>query len=105
MPMDNKFLIIWSGDSSKEINRTRSLRLQPLNAKHEARMVFAVPADPVNSILLPLYTPLLLNNLSNAGKPVEIISEEVLCANCKEVIGTSEIPLWSIRKGYSLVPC
>src|SRR5687768_9869922 len=53
MPIDRIFRINWSGDSSKEKYSTRSLRLQLLNAKYAARIVFDVPAVPVSSVLLP----------------------------------------------------
>ena len=42
---------------------------------------------------------------SRSLSPVEIISEELPCSSLSDVIGRTEIPLSSIRNGYSFVPC
>jgi len=104
MPMDRMLRIICASDSSKAKKTHRSLRRQAASTKEATTLVFPVPAVPERRMLLPLKYPFPPNIVSRRGMPVETLWVVTGWFNPIEVIGSTEIPLVSIKKGYSFVP-
>src|SRR3954463_4872090 len=106
MPIDFMFRMICSCDSSKAKKRHFSFLLQDASANEAAMLVFPVPAVPETSMLEPRKTPLPSSSISSrVGIPDVSFCEETEYVRSREVIGKTERPSWSIRNGYSLVPC
>src|SRR5205807_6139611 len=85
--------------------RARSPRAHAAPANAAAKLDFPVPAVPVINTLLPRKKPFLPNIVSREGTPDEMRSVEAVWFNPREVMGTTEMPWLSSRKGYSFVPC
>src|SRR5579859_2459688 len=95
---------IWLGDSSYAKYSARSPRAHAALANAAAKLDFPVPAVPVIRTLLPRKKPFPPSMESRLGMPEERRSLDAVCVKPREVMGTTEIPLSSIRNGYSLVP-
>src|ERR1051326_1892110 len=96
---------IWLGDSSYAKYMARSSREQAELANAAAKLDLPVPAVPVIKTLLPRKNPFPPSMVSRLVMPLERRSVDAVWVNPREVMGTTEIPLLSIRNGYSFVPC
>ena len=105
MPTERMLRTICVSDSSKAKYSVRSPRLHAALAKDAETVVFPVPEVPDTRMLLPRKQPFPPSISSSAGMPVLTRSRDAVCARPSEVIGSTEMPSSSIRKGYSLVPC
>lgn len=103
-PTERMFLMIWASDSSNEKYRTRSPRRQAASAKWAAMVDLPMPAVPETRTELPRKTPSPPSIASRRGIPVEIRSSDAAFSRVAEVIGMTEKPSASIRKGYSSMP-
>ena len=105
MPIEPMLRTIWLGDSSKAKYSTRSPRPQAATANDAARLVLPVPAVPATSTLLPRKKPWPPSIASRPTRPLETRSLEAWCCSPTEVMGSTEMPVSSMRNGYSLLPC
>src|ERR1700675_1103739 len=105
IPTERILRVTCAEDSSNAMYKARFPLRQVSLAKCAANVDLPEPEVPDTRIDEPLKKPRPSSITSRSFTPEEMRSLETLCSKRMEDNGMTEKPFWSIRKGYSSVPC